>query len=327
MRRRSCSSWTSAASSARPTPAPATACAWACRCATGRGGEAAGPRCHLGGRVGRAGGRPGARDRLPGNGRGDPLLSGNGEPVWTPSPADVEAARISAYAGWLAERVDREFPDYQSLWEWSVERPDDFWRSIWDYFGVIHSGEAGAVTDGTPMPATRWFEGTSLNYAEHVFRNRDPDRVAIYAAAEDRPVEQVTWADLEARVAAAAEGLKGLGVTAGDRVVAYLPNSVETVVAFLASASIGAVWSSCSPEFGIGAVRDRFAQIEPIVLIATDRYRYGGREFDRRAEIAEIAASIVSRSRSSPTRMMSGSSRTACFIATWKSMTSCPISR
>jgi len=144
------------------------------------------------------------------------------------------------------------------------------------------------------MPATRWFEGTSLNYAEHVFRNRDPDRVAIYAAAEDRPVEQVTWADLEARVAAAAEGLKGLGVTAGDRVVAYLPNSVETVVAFLASASIGAVWSSCSPEFGIGAVRDRFAQIEPIVLIATDRYRYGGREFDRRAELAEIAASMPS---------------------------------
>lgn len=159
---------------------------------------------------------------------------------------------------------------------------------------MIHSGEAEAVTDGAPMPATRWFEGTSLNYAEHVFRNRDPDRVAIYAAAEDRPVEQVTWADLEARVAAAAEGLKGLGVTAGDRVVAYLPNSVETVVAFLASASIGAVWSSCSPEFGIGAVRDRFAQIEPIVLIATDRYRYGGREFDRRAEIAEIAASMPS---------------------------------
>jgi len=133
-----------------------------------------------------------------------------------------------------------------------------------------------------------------LNYAEHVFRDRDPEAVAVFAAAEGTPLEKLTWGELEGRVADAAEGLRELGVEAGDRVVAYLPNSVETVVAFLASASIGAVWSSCSPEFGIGAVRDRFAQIEPAVLIATDRYRYGGREFDRRPEIAEIAASMPS---------------------------------
>ena len=157
---------------------------------------------------------------------------------------------------------------------------------------MIHSGDPGAVTDDAPMPETRWFEGARLNYAEHVFRGRDPDEIAIFAAAEDLPVDRVTWGELENRVAAAREGLRALGVGAGDRVVAYLPNSVETVVGFLATASLGAVWSSCSPEFGIGAVRDRFAQIEPVVLIATDRYRYGGREFDRNPEIAEIAASM-----------------------------------
>ena len=157
---------------------------------------------------------------------------------------------------------------------------------------MIHSGDPGAVTDDAPMPETRWFEGARLNYAEHVFRGRDPDEIAIFAAAEDLPVDRVTWGELENRVAAAREGLRALGVGTGDRVVAYLPNSVETVVGFLATASLGAVWSSCSPEFGIGAVRDRFAQIEPVVLIATDRYRYGGREFDRNPEIAEIAASM-----------------------------------
>ncbi len=157
---------------------------------------------------------------------------------------------------------------------------------------MIHSGDPGAVTDGAPMPGTRWFEGVRLNYAEHVFRDRDPAEVAIFAAAEDLPVERVTWGELEGRVAAAREGLRQLGVGVGDRVVAYLPNSVETVIGFLATASLGAVWSSCSPEFGIGAVRDRFAQIEPVVLIATDRYRYGGREFDRGPEITEIAASM-----------------------------------
>ena len=157
---------------------------------------------------------------------------------------------------------------------------------------MIHSGDPGAVTDGAPMPETRWFEGARLNYAEHVFRDRDPDEVAIFAAAEDLPIEQVTWGDLEGRVAAAREGLRQLGVGVGDRVVAYLPNTVETIVGFLATASLGAIWSSCSPEFGTGAVRDRFAQIEPVVLIATDRYRYGGREFDRNPEVAEIAASM-----------------------------------
>lgn len=221
-------------------------------------------------------------------------MTGSPEPVWSPSPETIESSSLTAYTTWLEERTGLEFPDYESLWRWSVGDVDAFWSSIWDYFEVAHSGEVGKVTDGSAMPGTRWFEGTGLNFAEHIFRDRDPASIAIHAAAEDRPVEELTWGELEERVAGAAEGLLRLGVEKGDRVVAYLPNSIETVVAFLATASIGAVWSSCSPEFGTGAVRDRFAQIEPVVLIAADGYRYGGRDFDRRAEVVEVAASMPS---------------------------------
>ena len=221
-------------------------------------------------------------------------MTGSPEPVWTPSPRTIESSSLTAYKTWLEGRTGLEFPDYESLWRWSVEDIDAFWLSIWDYFEVAHSGQVGEVTDGTPMPGTRWFEGTEVNFAEHVFRGRDPELVAIHAAAEDRPVEEVTWGELESRVAGAAEGLQRLGVAKGDRVVAYLPNSIETVVSFLATASIGAIWSSCSPEFGTGAVRDRFAQVEPVVLIAADGYRYGGRDFDRREEVVEVAASMPS---------------------------------
>ena len=221
-------------------------------------------------------------------------MSGNAVPVWSPSQEAIESSNLTAFTRWLEERTGLEFPDYESLWKWSTGESDSFWRAIWDYFDVAHSGEPEGVNDGTAMPGTRWFEGVELNYAEHVFRGRDPDRIAIYSAAEDRAVEQVTWGELERRVAMAAEGLGRLGVGSGDRVVAYLPNSVETVIAFLATASIGAIWSSCAPEFGVGAVRDRFAQIEPTVLIATDRYHYGGREFDRRSEVVEIASAMPS---------------------------------
>ncbi|MFM8519342.1 MAG: acetoacetate--CoA ligase [Solirubrobacterales bacterium] len=221
-------------------------------------------------------------------------MTGSPEPVWSPSPETIESSSLTAYTSWLEGRTGLEFTDYEALWRWSVEDIDAFWRSIWDYFEVAHSGEVGDVTLGSPMPGTRWFEGAEVNFAEHVFRARDPELVAIHAAAEDRPIEEVTWGELERRVAGAAEGLRRLGVVKGDRVVAYLPNSSETVVSFLATASIGAIWSSCSPEFGTGAVRDRFAQVEPVVLIAADGYRYGGRDFDRREEVVEVASSMPS---------------------------------
>ncbi len=142
------------------------------------------------------------------------------------------------------------------------------------------------------MPGARWFEGAELNYAEHVFRDRDPDSLAVQHASELHELAELTWGELEARVAAAAAGLRDLGVGRGDRVVAYLPNGPEALIAFLATASIGAVWSSCSPDFGASSVVDRFAQIEPKVLLAVDGYRYGGKDFDRLDVVAGLQAQM-----------------------------------
>ena len=215
-------------------------------------------------------------------------------PVWTPGHDEVADSNLTAYAGWLRSERGLDLGDYGSLWEWSTEHTEDFWESVFEYFEVAFDGPRGAVTDGAPMPATRWFEGVSLNYAEHVFRGRDPDSVAIVAASEAGSPREITWAGLEDSVAVAADGLRKLGVSAGDRVAAYLPNSPEAVIGFLACASIGAVWSSCSPDFGAGAVRDRFAQIEPKVLIVVDGYRYGGRDFDRTGIVSDLVASMPS---------------------------------
>jgi acetoacetyl-CoA synthetase len=215
-------------------------------------------------------------------------------PVWSPGQKDIETANLTAYERWLRDRQGLEFDDYEDLWSWSTRNSDDFWSSLNEYFEVMADGDFDSVTDGAPMPSTRWFEGMSLNYAEHVFRGRDPEAVAIIAASEAGSPKEITWAELEASVAAAASGLRTLGVTAGDRVAAYLPNVPEAVISFLACAAIGAVWSSCSPDFGAGAVRDRFAQIEPRILIAVDGYRYGGKSFDRTGVVADLAASMPS---------------------------------
>jgi acetoacetyl-CoA synthetase len=144
------------------------------------------------------------------------------------------------------------------------------------------------------MPGARWFPGATLNYAENTFRGHDPAAVAILHASELRSLDEVTWRELEASTARIAAGLRSLGVGEGDRVAAYLPNIPEAVAAFLACASIGAIWSSCSPDFGARSVVDRFAQIEPKVLLAVDGYRYGGRDFDRREALASLQAEIPS---------------------------------
>ncbi len=216
------------------------------------------------------------------------------DPIWQPSSEAVASSQLTAYVAWLADVRNLSFDSYDSLWQWSVDSPEAFWQSIWDYFEVISSGEASAVVDGMEMPGASWFEGTELNYAEHIFRDRDDSDVAILAASETRPLSQTTWGELRAQVAAAAAGMISLGVGAGDRVAGYLPNASETIVAFLASASIGAVWSSCSPDFGASAVSDRFTQIEPKLLIAADGYTYGGKSFDRRAIVADLAGSMES---------------------------------
>lgn len=215
-------------------------------------------------------------------------------PLWEPSAQAIEASQLTAFVDWLKNERSLDFADYPALWQWSTEEPGAFWTAIWDYFDVQHSGSFETALDTMSMPGAKWFEGTQVNYAEHIFRDRDPEAVAIFAATEGDDLASLTWGDLESRVSNMAQALKGLGVEPGDRIAGYVSNTFETIVAFLATASLGGVWSSCSPDFGSGAVTDRFAQIEPKILFAVDGYRYGGREFDRRKTVIELAEAMPS---------------------------------
>jgi acetoacetyl-CoA synthetase len=210
--------------------------------------------------------------------------------LWKPTPERIERATITRFA----RAVGREGP-YDELWRWSVDDLEGFWAAIWDFFDVQASAPYERVLGRREMPGAQWFPGARLSYAEHFFRDRDDDAVAIRHAAELRELSQWTWGELRDRTARIATGLRRLGVGPDDRVAAYMPNIPETIAAFLASASIGAVWSSAAPEFGARSVIDRFAQIEPKVLLAVDGYRYGGRDFDRTAIVEEIAGEIGAR--------------------------------
>ena len=201
-------------------------------------------------------------------------------------PADPSGTQLARYMS------ARGFSDYHDLWRWSVEDLEGFWGSLWDWFKV--GGSYERVLGRREMPGAEWFPGVELNYAEHIFRLPRPGATAIVHASESQPLSEITWDELREQVARCAAGLRRLGVGRGDRVVAYMPNVPETVVALLATASLGAAWSSCAPEFGTPTVVDRFKQIEPKVLIATEGYRYGGRDFDRRDRVAEIRAAIPS---------------------------------
>jgi acetoacetyl-CoA synthetase len=208
--------------------------------------------------------------------------------VWTPSPERIAAATITHYREWLNETRGLAFADYAGLWQWSVDELEDFWASIWEFFEVEASESYERVLTRRELPGAEWFPGARLSYAEHVFRGRDDGDVAIRHASELRPLGEWTWGDLRARAGSVATALREAGVGPGDRVAAYLPNIPETIAAFLGCASIGATWSSCAPEFGVRSVVDRFAQIEPKVLLAVDGYRYGGKDFDRSDTVAEL---------------------------------------
>jgi acetoacetyl-CoA synthetase len=207
-----------------------------------------------------------------------------GQLLWTPSDPDAtEMARFMRARG---------FSDYHELWRWSVEDLDGFWAALWDWFEI--GAPYDSVLGSREMPGAEWFPGAELNYAEQLFRAARAGGPAIAHASESQPLAELSWDELADQVARCAAGLRRLGVERGDRVAAYMPNVPETVVAFLACASIGAIWSSCAPEFGTPTVVDRFKQIEPRVLLATEGYRYGGRDFDRRERVAEIVAAIPS---------------------------------
>ena len=195
---------------------------------------------------------------------------------------------MTRYMRWLEAERGRAFGDYAELWEWSVTEVEEFWSSIWDFFEVRASKPHSEVLAERTMPGARWFTGAELNYAEHLFRDKRHDDVAVLHASELRELEELSWGELRDQVARVAAGLREIGVVRGDRVVAYMPNVPEALVAFLATASVGAIWSSCSPDFGAGSVVDRFAQIEPKVLFTADGYRYNGRNFDRLDVVAGL---------------------------------------
>jgi acetoacetyl-CoA synthetase len=212
---------------------------------------------------------------------------------------------MTHFMRWVAERRGHEFDDYEDLWRWSVEELEEFWISIWEFFGVRSSKTYEQPLAERRMPGARWFEGAELNYAENMLSDqshageraaggRDPDAVAVLHCSELRELDQLAWGELSEHVAQAAGGLRALGVARGDRVVAYMPNIPETLIAFLATASIGAVWSSAAPEFGARSVIDRFAQIEPKVFLTVDGYRHGGKDFDRLGVAQSILAELPS---------------------------------
>jgi acetoacetyl-CoA synthetase len=211
-----------------------------------------------------------------------------GKLLWEPSVERVERAAMTRYMRWLASDRGLAFADYNSLWKWSASEIEDFWASIWDFFDIQASAPYSEVLPDRAMPGATWFPGSELSYAEHIFRGKDDADVAVLHASEVRDLGELTWGELRDQVAAAAAALRELGVGRGDRVVAYMPNIPETLVAFLATSSIGAIWSSCSPDFGAASVVDRFAQIEPKVLVCVDGYRYNGRDFDRTGVVADL---------------------------------------
>ena len=211
--------------------------------------------------------------------------------LWEPSAERVQRATLTRYQEWLG---GERFDSYERLWEWSVSDLDAFWSSIVEFFGVRFSEGGDVVLGRREMPGAEWFPGARVSFAEHIFAGKDDDALAIQHASELRPLGSLTWSELRAQTAAIAAGLRASGVGDGDRVVAYMPNIPETVAAFLACASIGAVWSSAAPEFGARSVIDRFSQVEPKVLLAIDGYRYGGKDFDRGAIVQQIASEIPS---------------------------------
>ncbi|MBM3224061.1 MAG: AMP-binding protein, partial [Candidatus Tectomicrobia bacterium] len=204
-----------------------------------------------------------------------------GTVLWEPPPQRVANANVTQFMAWLKTTRGLDLADYHALWAWSVQELETFWACVWQYFDVQAAAPYTTILSTRRMPGASWGDGATLNYAQHVLRNRPADGIALVFESEVCPMTELTWGELTRQVAAVAQGLRALGVGQGDRVVAYLPNIPQTLVAFLAVASLGAIWACSSPDFGTASVIDRFVQIAPKVLIAVDGYRYGGRDFAR----------------------------------------------
>ncbi len=215
------------------------------------------------------------------------------QPLWTPSAERVAEANLTRFMQVAGERAGRAFEDYDSLWRWSVDERAAFWDTLWDFCGVV--GDKGEVVleDGERMPGARWFPDAGLNFAENLLRHRD-EKPALIFRGEDGTRMTLTYGGLYRAVAGVAAGLRAAGVGPGDRVAGFLPNHPQTVVAMLATASLGATWSSCSPDFGIQGVLDRFGQIEPKVLFTADGYHYAGKAIDSLAPVRNVVEQLES---------------------------------
>ena len=212
-----------------------------------------------------------------------------GQILWAPSEDVLRESQLGRYRAWLRDERGVDFADYEALFRWSVSDLEGFWSSVWDYFGVRAHAPYERVLGAREMPGAEWFPGARLNFAEHMLgQDEDTDLVAVAAHSQSRGPIELTFGDLREQVARARAGLLRLGVGPGDRVVAYLPNIPETLVAFLATASIGAVWATCPPEFGVRSVLDRLGQLDPKVLLVVAGYRWGERVVDRREQVAAV---------------------------------------
>lgn len=216
------------------------------------------------------------------------------EKIWVPSRSFREGANLSRYNNWLKEEYSLDFNDYNALWTWSAENPAAFWESIWKYFQIKSYSPYREVMSTDPMPDTRWFEGSRLNYAEHIFRNKTSDRPALLHRTETTLLNEMSWEELESKTAALQAFFRQAGLQPGDRVAACLPNIPEASVSMLATISMGAVWSSCSPDFGADGISDRFRQIAPRILIMCSGYTYNNRPFDKMKTLEQVRRSLPS---------------------------------
>ncbi len=215
-----------------------------------------------------------------------------GQLLWKPTSEVKQDANLTKYMNWLEETKNVSHRSFQDLWDWSTNDMEDYWESIWEYFEVKAYTPYETVLRNNQLPGAEWFPGATLNYAEHILRHAKQDKTAIYYKSEDRPLKEMTWKEITEKTASVAAYLKSVGVKRGDRVVAYMPNIPETIIAFLATASIGAIWSSCAPEFGVGSTLGRFQQIEPKILFTVDGYRYNGKANPRMDIVEKLEQSL-----------------------------------
>ena len=212
--------------------------------------------------------------------------------LWSPSSEFTENANITRFINWLHENKNLQFNSYEFLWEWSTNHIEEFWKIVVEYFDIEFHHSYKNVLSSHKMPGVRWFEGATLNYTENIFKNYTDKFPALISETEKHPLSEMSWEELYQQVASVSRFMRSKNIKQGDRVVAFMPNTPETVVAFLATASIGAVWSSCSPEFGAESVIERFKQIKPKLMFAVEGCLYIGKKIDRTDIVLEIRNEI-----------------------------------